>query len=263
MDWNNNEGREIFKWVRIGLIVFAIFLAVQTLTAFKGLRNPEPAFNTISVTGTGEATAVPDIASFTFSVTSDGNTVTQVQGETTKKINAIIASLKDMGIEEKDIKTNNYNVYPKYRYESAVCGPTFCPPSRQVPDGYTAEHSILVKVRKTEDAGKALGIVGDTGATNISSISFTLDDPEQAVKEARSKAIENAKQKAELLSDELGVDLVRVVSYSDSHDGGMPRPMYGEAFGGDKAVNQASVAPSLPSGENTSTVNVTVTYEIR
>ena len=170
------------------------------------------------------------------------------------------ANIVQAMIEEKDIKTIDYSIWPKYTYQPTICSLTYCPPSRQIEDGYTVSHSVSVKIRKTADAGKALALVGEKGATNLSSISFAIDDPEKILDEARAKAIADAKGKAKLLSRELGVRLVRVVSFYDNTGGGVP--YYAEGMGGD-TVKSKSVAPTIPIGENKSVVSVTVVYEIR
>lgn len=258
---NTEETQKILKWVRVALVVLALFLAVETLGALKSLRNIDPQYNSISVTGEGEAVSIPDLASFSFSVSADAKLANSAQEQVTKKVDAILAGLKKLGIEERDIKTTDYSVYPKYTYEPMVCSSSYCPPSRQVPDGYTASHGLSLKVRKTEDAGKALALVGDGGATNISGISFTIDDPDTILDEARAEAIRDAKRKAKVLAKELDVRLVKVVSFYDNAGGG--GPYYAEGFGGDMVKTAVSVAPTIPAGENKVKVSVTVTYEIR
>lgn len=245
------------------MVFLVIFLAAESFGAFKHWRDINPAYNSITVSGKGEAFAVPDLATFSFSVSADAKTVAEAQSQVTSKIDTIVSKLKDLGIEEKDVKTIDYNVYPKYTYSSSPCSPTYCPPSKQTQDGYTASHSISVKVRKTEDAGTALALAGDAGATNLSGISFTVDDLEKITAEARAMAIKDAKEKAKSLSDELDVNLVRVVSYSDGTEGVGPMPYYSERSStGVMAVDQAK-APTLPTGENKVSIVVNVTYEIR
>ncbi len=254
---------DIYKWGKIVLILLAVFLGVSALAGLKGLKNPNPVYNAITVNGEGEAFAVPDIASFTFSVSQDAATVSAAQDGVTKKMDAILAALKDLGIEEKDIKTSDYSVYPKYTYASFPCSPNYCPPSKQTQDGYSASHSVTVKVRKTETAGAALSAAGNAGATNMSSIAFTVDDEDAIVAEARAEAIADAKGKAKTLADELGVRLVRVMGYSDNQGGG-PMPYYSErAMGGDMMMTAQAKAPTLPTGENKVRVSVSITYEIR
>ena len=262
MNTNTEEFQKVLKWGRIVLVVLSIFLAVQALGALKDLKNIDPAYNSISVSGEGEAVAVPDIATFSFTVSADAKAVSDAQGQVTAKMDAILAKLEALGIEEKDIKTTDYSVWPKYTYEPAICTSSFCPPSRQVPDGYTANHSVLVKIRTTGDAGKALAAVGESGATGLSGISFTVDDPDKITDEARALAIKDARDKAEMLADELGVRLVRVVSFYDNTGGG-PIPYYAEGMGGDMVRTSDAKAPTIPMGENQIKISVTVTYEIR
>jgi uncharacterized protein len=258
----NQEINNIYKWGRIVLIVLAVFLGVATLSSLKGLKNPNPVYNAITVSGEGEAVGVPDIASFTFSVSQDSSTVSAAQEGVTKKMDTIIADLKSLGIEERDIKTSDYSVYPKYTYVQSPCSPTSCPPSRQVQNGYTANHSVTVKVRKTEDAGEALAAAGNAGATNLSSVSFTVDDPDALLDEARAEAIADAKRKAEMLAEELDVRLVRVMGYSDNMGGG-PMPYYREVSVSNAGMDMQAKAPTLPTGENKVNLTVSVTYEIR
>lgn len=257
---NNVEFKRVFKWAGWAFLMLSLFLAVQTIDALRGLGDVNPSYNSIAVTGEGEAVSIPDIATFTFSVSSDAKTVGDAQNNVTEKMEAILATLKSQGIEDKDIKTTNYSVYPKYTYAREICNPTYCPPAKQTQDGYTANHNVMVKVRKIDEAGKALGAVGDKGATNISSVSFTTDDPDQAKEEARALAIKDAREKAENLADALGVRLVRVVSFYDNTGA---TPYYREAYGGDGVSIQNAKAPTLPAGENKVTANVTVQYEIR
>jgi uncharacterized protein len=262
MNTNTEEVKKILKWTRIVLIVLAIFLAAETLGAFKNLRSVDPTYNSISVSGVGEAVSIPDIAVFSFTVSADAKVASDAQGEVTKKMDVILTKLKALGIEEKDINTTDYSLWPKYTFGSTICSSTFCPPSRQVQDGYTASHNVSVKVRSTKDVGEALAVAGENGATGLSNISFTVDDPDKILDEARDEAIKDAKEKAKLLSKELGVRLVRVVSFSDNTGG--VTPYYAEGFGVDTMVKTAvAPAPTIPIGENKVSVNVTIVYEIR
>ncbi len=255
------ETKKLLKWASFAFLILGIFLIVETLNAFKDWNNVDVAFNSISITGTGESVSVPDIAVFSFSVSADAKNVSDAQDKVTKNTDTILAGLKDLGVAEKDIKTTDYSVYPKYTYAPAVCANGYCPPGRQIPDGYTVNQSVSVKVRKTADAGRALALVGDKGATNVSGLSFSTDDKNKSENEARAKAIEDAKGKAEALAKSLGVRIVRVVGYADNFSS--PVPMYGEGFAGVSMMKADVSTPTIPVGENKTTANVTVTYEIR
>lgn len=260
---NTEEAKRIFQWVWIALVVLVVFLGVKTIDAFKDLGGADPNRNTITVTGEGKAISLPDVATFSFTVSADAKTVSEAQEAVTKKIEAIIKGLAGIGIEEKDIKTTNYSVYPKYSYASMPCSPNYCPPSRQTQDGYTASHNITVKVRNTNDAGKALGVAGDLGATDLSGINFTADDPDKAYEEARAEAIQDAREKAKVLTKDLGVRLGKVVDFQEN-TGGYPMPyMMGAMEGGVSRDLAVKSSPTIPIGENEVVVNVVVIYEIR
>jgi len=258
---NSIEGRRAAKFLVVALGIFIAFLALETISVARGLTQSTPPGTTITVSGYGESTTTPNIASFSFSVSADAKAVSDAQATVTSKTNDILAALKGLGIEDKDIQTQDYSVYPKYTYQNSVCSSSgICPPSRQVADGYTVSHTVYVKVRKTDDAGKALALAGDKGATNISSLSLTLDDPQAPQNDARLKAIDDAKAKAEVLSKRLGVHLGRVVSFDDGSSG-MPQPIYATY---DKvAAQSAGSAPTIPLGMNKTSMTVNVTYEIR
>ncbi len=256
----NTELTQVFKWLKIVLIVLAVVLGVGALVGLKALRNTSPAYNSITVTGQGEAVGIPDVASFYFSVSADASTVAGAQSQVTTKMDAVLAALKKLGVEEKNIKTTDYSVYPKYTYNQIYCIRAPCPGTEQRQDGYTASHSVTVKLSDTELAGKALQAAGEQGATNLSGISFTIEDPDKLTEEAQEEAIKDAREKAEALAKDLGVKLVRVVSFSNGSGGGT---MYAKDALGSVEAQSSNPAPRLPTGENKISLIVSVTYEIR
>lgn len=255
------EGRKLVK-VATGLLgiltILAIFKIVSEVQAWS---EPTPAVNTITVSGQGYATSTPDIAEFTFSVSQDDKTVSAAEAPVASKMQAILAGLKGLGIADKDIQTSGYDVYPKYHYENAACpAGAYCPSGRQILDGYTVSESVTVKVRDMDNAGQALALVGDKGATNVSGLSLTLDDPNAPFESARLSAIDDARAKADMLAKRLGVRLGKVVAYDDGSSQG-PGPVYSLAKGMGGA--DAAVAPPIPTGENKVSATVSVTYEIK
>lgn len=249
------------------LAVFLLVIIVQGLLGLRYIGTGINAANTITVSGTGDAYAVPDIGDFTFSVVSQKKTVADAQADATAKINAVTAYLKSAGVDEKDIKTTNYTIYPTYEYQGQVCAADgvsgiYCPPGKQVQTGYEVRQSTEVKVRDTSHAGDLLAGVGGKGATEVSGLSFTVEDPTAVQAQARGKAIAEAKAKADALAGQLGVTLVRVVSFNEN-TGGYPMP-YAYGLGGGIAASDAkAVAPEISTGQNKVTSNVSITYEIR
>ena len=121
-----------------------------------------------------------------------------------------------------------------------------------------------MKVRKTETIGDIFTGITENGGMNVYGPTFTIDDDEKPKGEAREKAITDAKAKAKVLADQLGVRLVRMTGYWENENGGYPMPMYDKGMGmGGDAMERASVAPSIPSGENQIISTVTLTYEVR
>ncbi len=238
--------------------VLALLLLAWTINAFNNLGISEnPYSNSITVTGEGEAVAIPDVAVFTFTIFEKGSTVAGVQDGVTRLTDATLADIRALGIPEEDIKTTAYNVYPTYDYGSCWEGP--CP--APVVTGYQVDHNMEVKVRDTEKVAAVLEALGKKGLWSISGPNFEVDDNDALLTEAREKAIEEAKSKAEKLAKQLGVRLVRIVSFYENSGG---YPMYDEyGYGGTMAEDAAYKAPSLQPGEQETSVSVSITYEIR
>lgn len=238
--------------------VLALFLLVITIDALGNLgRSDNPYMNTITVEGRGSGTAIPDLATVSFSVTERGATVAEAQGKATEKTDAALAAVRGLSIEEKDVKTLSYNVYPQYE-QVAPCYTGICPAYNPKIVGYEVAQTVEVKVRDTAKAGDVLQALGALNVQNISGPNFTVDAEDGLRGVAREAAIENAKAKAEALADQLGVKLGKVVSFYENTS---PYPMYG--YGGGMDVAMMEKAPSLPTGEQETEVSVSITYEIR
>lgn len=272
--------KRIAQWLSITLIFLSLFLMVKFIGGLKGLPNvgrevyPQ---STIMVSGSGEAYAIPDIATFSFSVVETAATVKQAQDKANQKISNGLTAVRESGVADKDIQTTGYNVYPKYEWSNAVCPKPmttagsigidssvaiYCPPGKQVLTGYEVDQTITVKVRDTAKVGDLVTKVGAIGVSNISGIQFSVDNREQYVAEARDKAITEAKAKAKELAKQLGVKLGSILSYNENGNS----PLYYKAMDSAAGLSVSSVAPQaaeLPQGENKITSDITITYEIR
>lgn len=255
----------ISRYIPILAVLLIAFLFIQTLTSLKAYRyigGDNVPSNVITVSGVGEVFASADVATFSFGVEATASTVEAAQAQVTEGMSSSLEVLKQFGIEERDIKTQNYQVFPQYEYGNGVCNEFRCGPTGQTLTGYRASQSVFVKVRDLAEAGSIVGALGEAGATNISGLSFTIDDEDELKREARQMAIAEAKEKAKVLADDLGVRLVGIVSFSEN-EWGTPMPFYAKAESFDSSMAQGSAAPQLPSGENTVTSQVNIVYEIR
>lgn len=261
-----SDTKYAISWGILGLIVLsvlgAVFLLVQTF-ASAGWINNQDYPNTIVVSGVGEAVAVPDVATFSFSVVESSEDVASAQNIATEKFNKVFEYLKNSGIEEKDMKTTGYNVYPKYEWIQPICiSEISCPRGKNELVGYEVSQSVKVKVRDTQKAGDILSGIGSFNVSNISGLNFEVDDEEALIADARSKAIEDAKVKAKKLAKELGVNLVDIIGFNEGYEGPvyesyMESKAYG--LGGDMMME----SPSIPTGENQIERTVYITYKIR
>ena len=260
--WNKGHVQLLLTLILVAILVAVGAYAHLTLKEARGVYTGE---TTISVSGEGEVLAKPDLGSFSFAVRAEGETATEAQDKSAEAINAILGYLESAGVDEKDIKTQYYNLNPRYRYEERACAfDGYCPPGEPIIDGYEVSQNVSVKVRDLESAGDLISGVGERGATNISGLNFTIDDETVLQAEAREKAIADAKEKANELADDLGMKVARIVGFNEN---GNYYPMYNRAYGGemDMAVEEtmAMSAPSIPTGENTIRSNVSITFELR
>lgn len=242
------------KLLSILAVVLIIFVGVRAYNGIiesKYIGNDVYPNRVITVSGTGEVFAKPDIAKISVSVVKTAKTVIEAQAQHTESINKVVKFLKDSGIDEKDIKTTNYNIYPQYDYTHD---------SGQVFKGYEISQSLDVKIRKIDEAGKIISGVTENGANQIGGVNFVIDDEDSLKRDAREIAINEAKEKAKQLAKDLHVDLERLISFNESNGGMMYNTFKGEGMGGD--IGPMS-APSIPAGENKISVSVNLTYEIK
>ena len=259
--------KRIIQFTAALLAVLIAFMAVKTVSALRSysyIGGGVPPSNTLSISGTGEVFAVPDIATITFSLRETGTSVADTQTKVAEKSGKALAFLKRSGIADKDIKTVSYSAYPEYEFRNSAGIPcTYgCPTGKRVLVGYTVNESIGVKVRATDKVGAILdGLAKEAAPSELGGPDFSIDDQNAVMREARKKAIADAEKKAEDLASDLGVTLVRIVNFSEA---GMP-VYYAKAYlaDGRGGAGAPEAAPSLPAGENKITSNVTITYEIR
>jgi uncharacterized protein YggE len=254
----------LFKYGAVLLGILSLFLIAQilfTIKSYSYIGKDVAPNNVITVAGEGEVFAIPDIATFSFGAQAEAKTVSEAQDVVTRKMNNALSILKKAGIEDKDVKTTDYNVYPQYEYKQTICTSIGCPPGTQVLKGYQVSQMVSVKVRKVADAGKILGSLGSAEVTNLSGLQFTIDDEDALKAEARAKAIADAKQKATVLARDLGVKLVGIVNFSEN--GNNPMPMYKLGMEADgRGVAASAPTPEVPAGQNKIVSDVTITYEI-
>ncbi len=226
------------------LLATTCALAVP-LTATASLAEDRHA--TISVTGEGQVMTVPDMATLSLGVTVTGDTAKAALDANSAALAAVIERLKTAGIDPKDIQTSGLSLGPAYDYSASS--------STQKVTGYTATNMVTVQVRAIDSVGSVLDASVTDGANMLNGISFGLQDPVPASDEARTKAVADARHKAELLAGAAGLKLGPILSMADQGGFMPPMPMGGMAF-------EKAAAVPVATGQMVVSATVGVTYEL-
>lgn len=233
------------------LIVFIVSLVLMAAIAITAmLVGWQPASASISnnngltVTGTGEAFMTPDVAKITFAVRTETKDIANSQKNNSETIAKIKTALAGFSIDPSDIKTVQYNINPEYDYYQI---------SKPRLRGYTTYHSLMLTIRKLDDTDTIVQTLGTSGATEISQVNFTVDDPSEVQNEAREKAIQSAKDKATQIASLSSAQLGRIISIIEvSPDNNYPQLSDGMGGGGGLEAGSAAI-----------TSIVTLTYDLK
>ncbi len=235
--------------------IFSLF-AILTLTALITGCAPAPSapsgetpVRTINTSGAGVVELQPDMARVNIGVRSQSEDIQQALDDNIAKAGDIRDALLELGIEENDIQTRNFSVYPQQ---------TPGPEPETSAQSFVVENTISVIVRDLDSLGDVLATVIDAGANTIHGVQFDISDRESAIEEARQKAIENARAQGKAIAEAAGVELGEIQTIS-LNDGGGPSPVRGEY------AMEAPEAESVPISAGTMTVRVTanITFLIK
>jgi uncharacterized protein YggE len=227
------------------LIIFVVLLNVHQLQLIRGDSQ------LLSVSATAKAESVQDIAIVTVGVVSEGQTAQEVKDQNSNKMNQVISFIKQAGIDDRDVKTSQFSISPKYNYSN----------QQQTVVGYQANQTITVKLRKIDKSTQQLQMIVDGavmhGANQIQGIDFSFEDEEGLVQNARKQAIDKAKANALQIAKDAGLKLGRIVNVITTASGN-PGPM----FSSNLALAK-STAPQIEIGSQEVFATVTVVFEIR
>lgn len=236
----------------IPILAFFVLLFVYTKLAgplpFSVSSVTTAKTDTFNVSAEGVVEAKPDIALLNVGIQAQGNTVKNAQDQINLSINKVSDAVKKLGIDEKDIKTANYNINPTYDYQA----------STQRITGYTASTNLSIKVRNIDLVNQVIDTATANGANQVGGVSFDVDDKTKAENEARTKAVAAAKKKAEDAARIAGFKLGRMVNYSENFTPDI-RPLPMMAAGAPGAVQKDT---AVEPGSSEITVSVTLSYEI-
>jgi uncharacterized protein len=235
-------------------VIFALLLGAG---AFASPASAQQAAITQNIAGTrldinavGEVTRVPDIAVISAGVVARSPTASSALQDTANRMSRVLAALKRAGVDADDVQTSNVSLNPEYRY-----------PDNQSPQlvGYTASNTVIVRFRDIRSSGKILDALVAEGANQISGPALTIDRPDQALDEARGKAIAIGRARAELYARSLGLRVVRVVAVSEGVGNEIAQPLPLVVTG----VRMQSAQTKIEPGEQKLQISVAMTFELQ
>ena len=207
--------------------------------------------DTVTVSGTGSVSTVPDKAEISFGIETEADTAKQAQAENTEQTEKVVAKLKDLGVAEKSIKTSGYNMYPRYDYENG---------NRIT--GYYVSTRLTVSDQDIDDVGTLITECVAEGINNIDSVNYLCSDYDEEYQEALGKAVAAARRKAKTLADAAGKKLGDVHVVAEGYQNTTYR--YGNAeqlrSSAKMAAYDAGAAMDVMPGEADIEAQVTVTW---
>ena len=205
----------------------------------------------LDISATGTVTRVPDLAIISAGVVTKSATATGAIADNAARMERVRAALKRAGIADRDIQTSSINLNPDYRYENNQ------PP---VLTGYQASNNVSVKFRDIRNSGKILDALVAEGANQINGPSLTIDKPEAAYDEARTRAIAEGRARADLYARALGMRVVRLLSVSEG--GGYSRPPM--PYAADMMVTGQRVAKTeIDPGTQDLQISLSMSFELQ
>ena len=237
------------KFLVFAVLAFTLILSACGPTTIN--QAAAPVVRSLNVNGVGQVDLTPDIAYIYIGVHDEAATASEAVTANKTHTNSVIAAIKKAGVNEKDIRTSNFSIWPSQQYspEGQVTGTI-----------YMVDNSVYVTVRDLDSLGDLLDDAITAGANSVNSIQFDVADKTAAVKEARVKAVDDAKLQAQEMADAAGITLgdIQNLSFYESS----PVPMFSGKGGGGGAM-AADVAVPIQPGQLTISVNVSITYAIK
>ncbi|WP_165790956.1 SIMPL domain-containing protein [Pleomorphomonas carboxyditropha] len=234
-------------------LLVAAGLMLLPAAAFAADTIANPATATLTLTADGVVSAPPDTAIVSLGVVQEADTADAALTANNKAMEKTLAALKEAGVADRDIATSSFTIDPVISYPPQKSDGTQEPPKIT---GYRVSNAVTVKLRDIAKAGGLLDKVIRVGANDVRGVSFTVDDQDSLMDEARVAAMKTLETRAELYARTGGFTLKRIVAVSEGSQDRPPMPMMMA-----KAVPQAESVP-IAAGEQDIRATVNVTWEI-
>jgi uncharacterized protein YggE len=228
--------------------IFATLAQPQLALAQQQSETPAVQGTLLSISAEGKVTGTPDLATLNLGVTTQARTAQAATQDNARQMTALIAALRRAGVAERDIQTSNISVNPQQQYHDNE------PP---VITGYQASNTVTAKIRTIDNTGRVIDAVVAAGGNTINGVEFSYQNPDAQMDAARRDAVANARHRADLYAQALGMRVFRIIAVSEggSYTPPMPAPM----------VRMAAAEASTPVqvGQLDTTATINVTFELR
>ena len=215
----------------------------------------------IRVSGTGTVSVEPDVAILQVGVEVFAGKVSTARSEASKAMDSVVSVLKKEGVEEKDIQTTRFNIYPRYDYEEVTINGKRI--GTQVLTGYTVNNTVKAKIYEIDKLGKIIDKGADAGGdyVRINGVDFTVDDPTPYQTEIRKMAVEDAVGKAQEYALLTNVELGPVIELNEMTPGSVHSPY--EADYGMRMMAAAPPTTSISAGQLEISLTVNTLFAIK
>ena len=181
--------------------VLSIVLAMLMLIGSSALAE-----KTLNVTGSGTVYLDADIAYASLGVSYTGADLSVIQQQANETIEAVCKAMEEAGLDAKNISTDNINIYPMYDYSENDSKLT----------GYRIDERLSIHTEDIDALGAYIDAAFAAGANTFDSITFSVKDDSQAKKDALKKAVQDAREKAEVIAEASGEEIDSVVTISEN-----------------------------------------------
>ena len=207
----------------------------------------------IWVTGQGKVSVVPDIVSLRLGIEAQEASIAEAQTQAAEAMDKVMTALTKNGVAKKDIQTQYFSIRQVTKWDRTK--------EEETVIGYRVTNMVTAKIRDIDKAGAIIDAIAEAGGdlTRINSISFSVDDPSEYYKEAREKAMADAKAKAEQLAELAGVTLGKPTYISE----GIVSPIYPRGVVVMEEVVGAAAPTPISPGETEISLSLQVAYAIR
>lgn len=234
---------------RLRKATLAAGLLIAALAACDAQSGPAPAPGSdarqVTVVGAGEVQGTPDTLTVNASTESLAPDATTAMNRTNELQQQVIDALVELGIDREDLSTTEASLQPQFG------------PQDDTITAYRATNSVDITIRDLDLASDAIGLVVSTGgdAARVNSISYSIEDDSQLVRDARASAFEDAQDRANQYAQLSGLNLGKVISISESAGPTPPVPM-------PASPRALEAAVPLEPGQQTVGFSVTVVWEL-